>query len=384
MALSVHSYHDTNGFEILAGEWNELLHRSAADTIFLTLEYQRTWWRVLGRGELLILAVRDDGDGELVGIAPLFATTNSEGQQVLEIVGCVEVADYVDFIVARGWEEPVYAALVDYLAGQLPPLAGGGASHTSPSQGGAGGASHPPPSQGGAGGASHTPPSQGGAGGGWDLLDLCNVHQDSPTLTMLPPLAEARGWTTSTVREDVCPLVRLPGTWEEYLQMLEGKQRREIRRKLRRAGGQDALSWYIVGPKHDLETEIEDFLALMAASTPDKAAFLTPRMRDFFRQLARVVYDAGWLQLVFLEVEGQKAAAYFNFIYRNQVLVYNSGLDWQRFPRLGAGIVLTAYCIRHAIEQGREVFDFMQGDERYKYQFGGQDVEVRRLRIRRT
>jgi len=358
MALSVHSYHDTNGFEILAGEWNELLHRSAADTIFLTLEYQRTWWRVLGRGELLILAVRDDGDGELVGIAPLFATTNSEGQQVLEIVGCVEVADYVDFIVARGWEEPVYAALVDYLAGQLPPLAGGGASHISP--------------------------SQGGAGGGWDLLDLCNVHQDSPTLTMLPPLAEARGWTTSTVREDVCPLVRLPGTWEEYLQMLEGKQRREIRRKLRRAGGQDALSWYIVGPKHDLETEIEDFLALMAASTPDKAAFLTPRMRDFFRQLARVVYDAGWLQLVFLEVEGQKAAAYFNFIYRNQVLVYNSGLDWQRFPRLGAGIVLTAYCIRHAIEQGREVFDFMQGDERYKYQFGGQDVEVRRLRIRRT
>ena len=117
--------------------------------------------------------------------------------------------------------------------------------------------------------------------------------------------------------------------------------------------------------------------------TPDKEAFLTPQMRSFFRELAHVMHDAGWLQLAFLEVSGQKAAAYFNFIYGNRVLVYNSGLDWQSFPHLSTGIILAAYCIQYAIEQGCEVFDFMQGDERYKYQLGGQDVEVRRLAIRR-
>jgi len=337
MTLLVHSYHDPSGFEILAEEWNELLHRSAADTIFLALEYQRAWWHHLGEGEVLILAMRD-GE-ELVGIAPFVATTDPQGQQTLKFVGCVEVADYLDFIVAQGREETVYTALVDYLASPRAPA--------------------------------------------WDVLDLCNIHQDSPTLKMLPALAEARGWVVSTTRDDVCPIVQLPGTWEEYLQTLDGKQRHEIRRKLRRASGQAALRWYIVGREHDLEAEVEDFLDLMAASSPDKAAFLTPRMRNFFRQLARVTYDAGWLQLAFLEIEGQKAAAYLNFIYNNRVLVYNSGLDWQMFPQIGAGIVLTAYCIRHAIEHGREVFDFMQGDERYKYQFGGQDVEVRRLLIRR-
>jgi CelD/BcsL family acetyltransferase involved in cellulose biosynthesis len=338
MALSIHSYHDPGGFETLAEEWNDLLHRSAADTIFLTLEYQRTWWRHLGEGEILMLAMRDDG--ELVGIAPLFAPTDPQGQRALAFVGCVEVADYLDFIVARGREEAVYAALVDYLASPRAPA--------------------------------------------WDVLDLCNIHQDSPTLERLPHLAEARGWAVSTARDDVCPIVRLPGTWEEYLEMLEGKQRREIRRKMRRAGGQAALNWYVVGQEHDLTAEVEDFLDLMAASSPDKAAFLTPRMRDFFRQLARVAYDAGWLQLAFLEIGGQKAAAYLNFIYDNHVLVYNSGLDWRAFPKVGAGIILTAYCIRHAIERGREVFDFMQGAERYKYQFGGQDVEVQRLVVRRA
>lgn len=340
MTLSVHSYHDANGFESLAGDWNSLLRRSAADTIFLTLEFQRTWWQHLGEGELLILAIRDStsGDGELVAIAPFFLTNNSQGQRVLSTVGCQEVADYLDLIVATGHEKRSYAALVDYLASPSAPA--------------------------------------------WDVLDLCNIHQDSPTLDMLPGLAKAQGWTTSTAKDDVCPVVQLPETWEEYLEMLEGKQRREIRRKLRRASSSE--DWYIVGPDQDLEAEMEGFLDLMAASTPDKADFLSPRMRGFFRHLARIMYDAGWLQLVFLTVGERKAAAYFNFIYDNRVLVYNSGLDWQAFPRLGAGIILTAHCIRHAIEHGRQVFDFMQGDERYKYQFGGQDVEVRRLLIERT
>jgi CelD/BcsL family acetyltransferase involved in cellulose biosynthesis len=339
MTLSVHSHHDANGFEALAGDWNRLLSHSATNTIFLTLEFQRTWWRHLGEGELLILALREGNGngGELVAIAPFFVTNNPQGQRVLSTVGCEEVADYLDLIVARGQERTFYTALVDYLAGPSAPA--------------------------------------------WDILDLCNIHQDSPTLDVLPGLAKARGWTTSTAKDDVCPIVQLPGTWEEYLEMLEGKQRREIRRKLRRAGPSD---WYIVGPDHDLEAEIEDFLDLMAASTPDKADFLTPRMRGFFRRLARVMYDAGWLQLVFLAVGERKAAAYLNFVYDNRVLVYNSGLDWQTFPSLGAGIILTAHCIRHAIEHGRKVFDFMQGDERYKYQFGGQDVEVRRLLIHRT
>lgn len=340
MTLSVHAYHDAGGFETLAREWNELLHRSTADTIFLTLEFQRTWWQCLGKGELLILAVRDNDNRELVGIAPLFATTDSQGQRVLATVGCEEVADYLDFIVAQGREDQVYATLVDYFKSPSAPA--------------------------------------------WDRLDLCNIHQDSSTLNILHDLAKARGWTISTAKDDVCPIVRLPGTWEEYLEMLEGKQRREIRRKLRRAGGEIAQNWYVVGPEHDLETEVGAFLDLMAASAPDKADFLTPRMRDFFRQLARVTFDAGWLQLVFLRVGGRNAAAYLNFVYNNRVLVYNSGLDWRTFPKLGAGIILTAHCIRHAIEQGREVFDFLQGDERYKYQFGGQDVEVRRLLIHRA
>jgi CelD/BcsL family acetyltransferase involved in cellulose biosynthesis len=338
MTLSISTYHDIGAFEELAGEWNDLLNRSAANTVFLTLEFQRVWWRYLGEGEPLIVTMRDGG--ELVGIVPLFVAENGEGERVMATIGCVEVADYLDLIAAQGREQDVYAALVDYLTWSEAPA--------------------------------------------WDVLSLCNIHQDSPTLTMLPPLAEAQGWTVSMAKEDVCPVAQLPPTWDEYLLTLKKKHRHELRRKLRRAEAERAMLWYIVGPEHDLMDEVEAFLDLMARSAPEKAEFLTPQMRSFFRQLASVMNEAGRLQLSFLEVEGERVAAYFNFLYAGRVMVYNSGLNWQDYPHLSAGIVLAAYNISHAIKQGIEVFDFMQGDERYKYHLGGQDVEVRRLTIRKA
>jgi CelD/BcsL family acetyltransferase involved in cellulose biosynthesis len=338
MTLSISTYHDTSAFDELAGEWNDLLSCSLANTIFLTLEFQRVWWHYLGKGEPLIVTMRDRG--ELLGIAPLFVAENAQGERIAATIGCVEVADYLDLIAAQGREQDVYAALVDCLTWPEMPA--------------------------------------------WDVVELCNTHQDSPTLAMLPALAEAQGWTASMTKEDVCPVAQLPSTWDEYLLTLNKKHRHELRRKLRRAEAEENLNWYIVGPEHDLANEVEAFLDLMAESAPEKESFLTLQMRSFFRQLARVMYDAGWLQLTFLESGGQKVAAYFDFIYNGRVMVYNSGLNWRDFPQLSAGIVLAAYDIRHAIEQGVAVVDFMQGDERYKYHLGGKDVEVRRLTIRKT
>ena len=93
--------------------------------------------------------------------------------------------------------------------------------------------------------------------------------------------------------------------------------------------------------------------------------------------------DAGWLQLSFLEVEGQRAATYLNFVYDDVVLVYNSGLDPQTFSYLSPGQVLVARLIEKAIQEKRCAFDFLQGNEEYKYKLGGQDVKLFTLSARR-
>jgi CelD/BcsL family acetyltransferase involved in cellulose biosynthesis len=331
-------YTDATGFAALRQEWNPLLRHSASDTIFLTWEWQRTWWEHLGEGQLYLVAVRDGN--HLSGIAPLYLTTSDDGLRTLFIVGCRDVSDYLDIIAASGQEERVYGALLDWLGSAEAPA--------------------------------------------WDLADLCNIPAASPTHSLLAEMAAARGYEVQTEVEDVCPVISLPFSWDEYLNFLDGKQRREIRRKIRRAERGGQVNWYVVDEERDLAAEMEAFIELHEKSDVDKDAFMDAQMKGFFHAVAQVLYEAGWLQLAFIEVNGEKAATMMNFDYRDSIMVYNSGYDPQQYAWLSPGIVLLAYCIQHAIELGRAKFDFLRGDEEYKYRFGAQPTEVYRLLITRN
>ncbi len=327
-------YRDASGFDALAGEWDALLHDSQADTIFMTHMWQRTWWHHLGEGDLKILAVRDD-QGVLVGLTPLFHVPH-EGRKMLSTVGCVDVSDYLDWIARRGQEELVFDALLEAL-GQMP-------------------------------------------AGEWQELALCNIPEDSPTLEWVPRLVRARGWQATRTVEEKVPLFHVPASWEAYEQMLAGKARREIRRKMRKAGPYNGVEWYIVGPEHDLPVQVDAFVELLIKSHPEKADFMDARNRAFFQSIAREAFEAGQLQLAFLTLNQRRIATYMNFIYNERVMVYNSGLDPDTY-KLSPGIVLLAHLIRQAIEDGREIFDFLRGDESYKYDLGGQDTHVCRLTV---
>jgi CelD/BcsL family acetyltransferase involved in cellulose biosynthesis len=322
----------TDIFGALKNEWNALLKHSCTDTPFNTWEWHRHWWDAYHPGAVWVMTVRDD-DQQLVGIASFFIETTADDRRLVHFIGCEDVTDYLDIVAHRDHHTAVYEALADALIEQRDQ---------------------------------------------YDALDLCNIPQDSPTYTQFPQLLRDKGFTAITRRQDVCPVVPLPATFDEYLQSLDKKQRKEVQRKLRRAKGQgDSLQWYIVDDTHDLHAELDKFLLLMESSHPEKAEFLQDQQHiDFFKAIVPAAYDAGWLQLNILEVAGDPVAAYLNFDYNNKVLIYNSGLEPHKAAALSPGIVLLAYNIQHAIDQQRDVVDFLRGDERYKYLMGGQDTEI--------
>jgi CelD/BcsL family acetyltransferase involved in cellulose biosynthesis len=334
MRIEYHS--ESGGFWALKPEWNNLLHRGCCDTLFLTWEWQSMWWKHLGEGDLVLLGFRAMDDGRLAGIAPLFFACDEDDRTVVRVIGCRDVSDYLDLIIERGQEDAVYGALLDYLEGDAP---------------------------------------------AWDLVDLCNIPQDSVTYVRLRELADARGYQTLVEIEDVCPIISLPATWDEYLLMLSKKQRHEVRRKLRKADLEADTRFFIVGPDHDLRAEMQAFVDLHQKSTPEKDQFMDPQMQGFFFDVALELQEQGWLQLAFVEMDGERAAALLNFDYGGDILVYNSGYDPARFRQLSPGIIVTARSIEQAIALGRGKFDFLRGDEVYKYRFGAQDTEVRRLLI---
>jgi CelD/BcsL family acetyltransferase involved in cellulose biosynthesis len=215
----------------------------------------------------------------------------------------------------------------------------------------------------------------------WHTIELCNVPQDSPSRELAPALAADHGLAFAESVHEVCPVVALPPNFDAYLEMLDSKQRREIRRKLRRADGL-GVELVQIGPDDDLETAVDDFLELLQKSTAEKRDWLNAGRRAVFHATAKAAREKGYLQLLFTEVNGEKASALFNFDYRDRVLVYNSGLDPASFGRLSLGEVLTAQAIRLAIENGRRAFDFLRGDEAYKYRFGAEDTMVYKLQIK--
>lgn len=326
----------------LEKEWNNLLADSIVHVPFLRYEYLKSWWQTRGGGEwgpdARLAIVTASQSGRLVGVAPLFIA-DWEERPTLLLLGSIEISDFLDLIV-RAEDLPAFClGLLDVLTAAQFPLP-------------------------------------------WACLDLYNVLDSSPALAALQQAAARCGlaYALEPFRPSVA--IRLSGDWETYLAGIDKKQRHEIRRKMRRAyAGELPVRWYIVQEADELEPAISEFLRLMTLDA-EKARFLTPPMRENFVQTMRCAFTAGCLQLAFLEIGGVKAAGYFNLDYLNQVWVYNSGMD-PSFNEYSPGWVLLGELLRWANENGRDTFDFMRGDEDYKFRFGGQQRAVMRVTLTR-
>lgn len=358
--MQVELYHDAQAFDLLREEWDALLPRSYYDNLFLRPAWLKAWWQVFGRQGALRLATAREAGGRLVGVAPLFlaplAADTAEPVPTLSyerpvprpgtsvhdtalFVGGTEVSDYLDFTVERGQAEAVNRAFFDLWQQE----------------------------------------------GDWEWMDLHCLPDGSPTADLWSRLAREAGHSVALVQEDVCPVLELPGSWSGYLSQLRRKDRHELRRKMRRVAESGTVEVLEVGRGADLDGQLASFMRLHEASTPDKADFMQDeRMREFFALVAQMALENGWLDLSFLALDGQLAASLFCFRYNEAVLVYNSGFDPQAWPGLSPGVALFGHRIRQAITGGVRVFDFMQGDERYKYDLGAQDRPIHRLFIRRN
>ena len=338
MKFILHTSFDS--LQPLAEKWNALVEAGVTNAFFLRYEYLQAWWQTHGGGEWngqaelsVITAWEQDA---LVGIAPLFRAENREGKTALLLLGSIEISDYLDLIVSRDTHGDFTTRLLNWLGAEYPFA--------------------------------------------WQALDWYNIPEASPTLTALREYASQNNRHYSQDIYQPCPAIPLPGDFETYLSALDKKQRHEIRRKIRRAEESGrGVRWYMVEEESRLQDEMEDFMALMA-NDPAKETFLTGPMREQMQKTARAAFASGFLQLAFLEVDGQKACAYLNFDYDNKIWVYNSGID-RNFMDLSVGWVLLGYLLEWANTQHRSEFDFLRGDEDYKFKFGGQKRHVMRLQL---
>jgi CelD/BcsL family acetyltransferase involved in cellulose biosynthesis len=310
--------------------WNGLVDRSLLPSVFLTWQWQTQWATAFAQGRPLHLLSVTDDDGNLAGLLPLYEDEPAK----LRFLGGIDVSDYLDLVAAAGREEEVWGSLLQHRAAERAE---------------------------------------------WDLHA---IRAASPTMALLPTLAPAYGLRTSAAIEERCPVLMLPATWDEYLAGLSGKDRHELRRKMRKL--ERELPGTTVSSHHAAEgwdTALGRFLHLHRLSKVGKARFMDEQMERFFRDATAALAAAGWARLWFLEHEGAAVASFLCFEYAGSVGLYNSGFD-PVHARLAPGIVLLAHVIMDAIERRIPIFDFLRGEEPYKQGFGPTPQDLYQMSVR--
>jgi CelD/BcsL family acetyltransferase involved in cellulose biosynthesis len=315
-------------FESITSHWLNARLPLKWTCVFILPHWLKVWWHEFGAGsDLYLYAVREGED--LIGIAPLLVT----GEKA-SFIGDKDVCDYQDFIVTPERGQEFFAVLLDHLSDE---------------------------------GITH--------------LDLNPLRPDSTVFTDLVGLAQDRGCEVSRRQEDVTLELDLPATWDEYLLMLKGKQRHEIKRKLRRLQEAADITYRVVEESKEVKDVMATFFTLFERSRADKAAFMTERMASFFNSLAETMAEVNILKLFILELDAIPAAAAMCFDYNSTIYLYNSGYD-HRFSSLSAGVLCKVLSIKDSIQRGRKNYDFLKGDEAYKHRLGGKEVPLYRCQIR--
>ena len=163
-------------------------------------------------------------------------------------------------------------------------------------------------------------------------------------------------------------------TWEEYLQVLERKQRHELKRKWKKSSRSRRYRLSVCNPS---KYQSQCLTLLNSIDNQVRVSeFWDPYHQTFFWATSPSARHSKSTKTIFLSVAShpKPIAAMLVFDYDNHYDLYNSGFN-PEFGHLSPGQVLTSYTIKHAIEQG-ENYIFLRGDEIYKLRLGGQPQPI--------
>lgn len=291
--------------------------------VFTLPAWLKVWWQNFHAGAELYLRGVKQGN-EIIGIAPLQIRNGTAS-----IIGSVDVCDYQDFIITPGLETDFFNAILDHLRKK-----------------------------------------------GIEHLHLEAIRPDSTIITHLMPVAQERQYPVDYHQVDVSSDIDLPWSWDAYLGMLDGKQRHEIRRKMRNLDRIGEFNYRIIENKHAIPEAAQNFLKLFPESRNDKAEFLTADMKNFFLSLAEALSESGLVKFGVLEEPNRKPVSMIMYFdYKNDVFLYNSAYD-PGYKSKSVGIVTKARCIQYCIEKGKRKYDFLKGSEQYKYYLGGREIPL--------
>ncbi|MDP7196294.1 MAG: GNAT family N-acetyltransferase [SAR202 cluster bacterium] len=313
-------------------EWENLLIESDFPHPFSSFTFYNSWVETFVDDLTQIKMLFFYNENKLVGMAPVFIDHNNKN---VSILGDKDLFDYRDIIYISGFYEEIYIEFLSYL--KLQPWFQG---YTIFMQ--------------------SIPESS-------ELFNLVNTDK-------LNNFADVE-----IKQEDVTPIYDVNGVWDDYLLALNKKQRHEIRRKLRKFESQD-FQFKLIRNNDDLSVFLSDFYELFINSREDKKEFLTEERKTFFNKMLFAFAEKNELKILSYYDGNTLISACIVIEYANIYFLYNSAysLDYNSYS---VGLVSKIIALKQSIENNNHAFNFLRGNERYKYELGGEDIKLHEIKL---
>lgn len=324
-----------NALESLREEWRNLFAASEASP-FLCLEWLLTWYKFFGDGKTLFI-LKAYRDNRLIGALPLcLQQKRFLGMKIRRlgfIGGEIGGADYLDLIAKSEDKPEILQACFDFLKNET----------------------------------------------SFDVINLENLAENSAIAQHLKNSSafgskEIFKYSASTT--SVCPRIDLKDGWEAVLR--QSKRASNFKRKLKQLEKMPGFEYRSVTSAPETPEAFERFFALHEKRWKNSGGSELcghPRLYTFQSELIKALSQTGLLRFEEIWVEGKCRSSVYGLDDGRAFYYYNSGydLDWANYS---VGLVLIGLSVKNAIERGNLVYDFLRGDETYKFDWANGKTEL--------
>jgi CelD/BcsL family acetyltransferase involved in cellulose biosynthesis len=328
----------TTALEELAPEWTELWRADPRATPFQSPAWLIPWWKHIGEGSLLTLALRR-ASGELAAIVPWYVRSNDSGEREVLLLGA-GTTDYLEGVFSPAEPLCAAAAAFGYLERRREL---------------------------------------------WDVVDLQQLRAGSPLLWA----QVAASWDDRSADGEACPTLRLPDAAEGLAGVVPARMLQNLHYYRRRAERVGALRFECATPE-TLQSLFDAHVQLHRARWSKRAepgVLDRESVQAAHRASLPQLFALGVLRLYALRLDGRIIATLQGFIdpptaQERRFYYYLGGFD-PELERLSPGTLLIGHAVQRAIEERCTIFDFLRGEEAYKYLWGAHDSATRRRRLER-
>jgi CelD/BcsL family acetyltransferase involved in cellulose biosynthesis len=317
-----------NDLRSLRDEWSELFLRTRCENVFLSYEWMSNWWNHFGGGgrSLFIVLVRGR-DGRLQAIAPF------QVQRVLGPFGPRRLAfladeyvgsDFLDVIADESIADSVILSIRRCLQ-----------VHRRE----------------------------------WDFIELRDTLPDSKVAIVFREKLRGITMQDMTDKSSLCPFIRLPHSFAEYLASRGQTLRRNYRYYLRQLSRETKVEFVEASEVEDAKVWFEELARLHYVRSGVRGyetAFAIPKLLSFHRAALSDLCQSGFAKLFVLKAAERAIAVLYVLTTGARMLFYQSGID-PEYGKFSPGVLMFGSAIEAAIKSGHAECDLLRGDEEYKF-----------------